>query len=284
MTGEEAYHADCFRCTQCNIKIEDLVFTQTSKGIFCTSCHEMRKQMRQKRKEERLLQQQLLQQQQQLVNDAHSIPRNNNTPSHQKSTLNRGGSLDSHLRPAKERRGGVFDGDPRIDHINHSNASTPIPQHHVSTTKTTILSQQELSELNQMLSISSDTDDATPENIPSPPRTRGSTSPSSEVTFQSINSNDDIEAVELPASDGNPTQALRITQLEKELQSTRSQLKEVDTKFSKIKAISRKALDEIHIVKENYDSEVAARQAAESHAARLKAETNTSALWLYVME
>lgn len=98
-----------------------------------------------------------------------------------------------------------------------------------------LLGQQELSELNQMLSISSDTDDATPENIPSPPRTRGSTSPSSEVTFQSINSNDDIEAVELPASDGNPTQALRITQLEKELQSTRSQLKEVDTKFSKIK-------------------------------------------------
>lgn len=40
--------------------------------------------MRQKRKEERLLQQQLLQQQQQqLVSDAHSIPRNNNTPSHQ---------------------------------------------------------------------------------------------------------------------------------------------------------------------------------------------------------
>lgn len=31
-------------------------------------------------------------------------------------------------------------------------------------------------------------------------------------------------------------------------------------------------MDEIHIVKENYDSEVAARQAAESHAARLKAE------------
>lgn len=31
--GEEAYHADCFRCTQCNIKIEDLVFTQTSKVI-----------------------------------------------------------------------------------------------------------------------------------------------------------------------------------------------------------------------------------------------------------
>lgn len=29
--GDEAYHAECFRCAQCNIKIEDLVFTQTSK-------------------------------------------------------------------------------------------------------------------------------------------------------------------------------------------------------------------------------------------------------------
>ncbi|GAA5806506.1 hypothetical protein HPULCUR_012041 [Helicostylum pulchrum] len=32
MTGDEAYHADCFRCVQCSKKIDDLVFTQTSKG------------------------------------------------------------------------------------------------------------------------------------------------------------------------------------------------------------------------------------------------------------
>lgn len=29
--GDEAYHADCFRCVQCTKKIDDLVFTQTSK-------------------------------------------------------------------------------------------------------------------------------------------------------------------------------------------------------------------------------------------------------------
>ncbi|KAL0074039.1 hypothetical protein F4703DRAFT_1745469 [Phycomyces blakesleeanus] len=33
MTGEEAYHAECFRCVQCHVKIEDLIFTQTSKAI-----------------------------------------------------------------------------------------------------------------------------------------------------------------------------------------------------------------------------------------------------------
>ncbi|KAI7871977.1 uncharacterized protein EV154DRAFT_110431 [Mucor mucedo] len=31
MTGDEAYHADCFQCVSCKKKIDDLVFTQTSK-------------------------------------------------------------------------------------------------------------------------------------------------------------------------------------------------------------------------------------------------------------
>ncbi|GAA5807173.1 hypothetical protein MFLAVUS_000527 [Mucor flavus] len=53
MTGDEAYHADCFRCVQCSKKIDDLVFTQTSKGIYCTKCHETRKQQRLKRRDER---------------------------------------------------------------------------------------------------------------------------------------------------------------------------------------------------------------------------------------
>ncbi|KAG2195184.1 hypothetical protein INT47_006466, partial [Mucor saturninus] len=53
MTGDEAYHADCFRCVQCSKKIDDLVFTQTSKGIYCTKCHETRKLLRLKRRDER---------------------------------------------------------------------------------------------------------------------------------------------------------------------------------------------------------------------------------------
>ncbi|KAI9272969.1 hypothetical protein BDA99DRAFT_280390 [Phascolomyces articulosus] len=53
MTGDEAYHANCFRCVLCKKKIDDLVFTQTSKGIYCTSCHEQRKAERQRRREDR---------------------------------------------------------------------------------------------------------------------------------------------------------------------------------------------------------------------------------------
>ena len=72
------------------------------------------------------------------------------------------------------------------------------------------------------------------ENIPSPPRTRGSSSPLSDATFQSLN---DIDAVELPVSIDPPSNddPHRIIQLERELRSTKSQLKEVDTKFNKIK-------------------------------------------------
>ncbi|KAI8098176.1 uncharacterized protein B0P05DRAFT_520801 [Gilbertella persicaria] len=53
MTGDQAYHADCFKCVSCKNKIEDLVFTQTSKGIHCTPCHEKRRAEKQKRREER---------------------------------------------------------------------------------------------------------------------------------------------------------------------------------------------------------------------------------------
>lgn len=53
MTGEEAYHSDCFCCVSCKKKIEELVFTQTSKGIHCTPCHEKRKAEKRKRQEKR---------------------------------------------------------------------------------------------------------------------------------------------------------------------------------------------------------------------------------------
>ncbi|ORE11954.1 hypothetical protein BCV72DRAFT_51548 [Rhizopus microsporus var. microsporus] len=46
MTGDKAYHSDCFKCVSCKNKIEDLIFTQTKKGIYCTTCYEARKQSR----------------------------------------------------------------------------------------------------------------------------------------------------------------------------------------------------------------------------------------------
>ncbi|KAM0756048.1 RhoGAP-domain-containing protein [Meredithblackwellia eburnea MCA 4105] len=39
VTGDESYHADCFRCRSCANKIEELIFAKTSQGIWCMSCH-----------------------------------------------------------------------------------------------------------------------------------------------------------------------------------------------------------------------------------------------------
>ena len=34
VTGDESYHADCFRCKSCSTRIEELVFAKTSQGIY----------------------------------------------------------------------------------------------------------------------------------------------------------------------------------------------------------------------------------------------------------
>ncbi|KAF9184750.1 hypothetical protein BGZ51_003153 [Haplosporangium sp. Z 767] len=51
MTGDEAYHAECFRCVHCESKIDDLVFAKTSQGIFCMKCHQERKEAKRQREE-----------------------------------------------------------------------------------------------------------------------------------------------------------------------------------------------------------------------------------------
>lgn len=91
--GEEAYHANCFKCILCQNPISDLVFTQTSKvktaresnihmlerkrnletdvdplfpkGIYCTPCYERHRSERQRRKEEKERAKRKQQQQQQ---------------------------------------------------------------------------------------------------------------------------------------------------------------------------------------------------------------------------
>ncbi|ORY97293.1 hypothetical protein BCR43DRAFT_489534 [Syncephalastrum racemosum] len=278
MTGDEAYHADCFRCTQCDIKIEDLVFTQTSKGIFCTSCHEMRKQMRQKRKEDRLLYQQ------QNSNIRHLDP---HPPSHPlvEETLaadkppHRGSSLDSHLKH-HQHIDDICTSNLRPSNLSREpSASSVVEAYHDRSglnPNNISLSTEELAELNHMLNSSSmDTTlfgDGSTETIPSPPRTRGSASPSSDTTFRSFNSmDDDVVNVELPSAQCEPP-SKRQASLEKELDSAKTRLREVETKFNKIKSISRKALDEFHVVKQGYAAEVTARQESEALVLKLRSE------------
>ncbi|KAI8329774.1 hypothetical protein EDC96DRAFT_529135 [Choanephora cucurbitarum] len=48
--GDKAYHAHCFQCISCKQTIQDLVFTQTTKGIYCTPCYHLKKQQKKKKK------------------------------------------------------------------------------------------------------------------------------------------------------------------------------------------------------------------------------------------
>lgn len=101
---------------------------------------------------------------------------------------------------------------------------------------------EELAELNHMLNSGAmDTTqfgDGSTETIPSPPRTRGSASPSSDTTFRSFNSlDDDVDKVELPSAQCEAP-SKRQASLEKELDSAKTRLREVETKFNKIKVRS----------------------------------------------
>ncbi|KAF9227151.1 RhoGAP-domain-containing protein [Gyrodon lividus] len=42
MTGDDSYHAHCFKCKVCRNRIDELVFAKTSHGIYCMTCHNER--------------------------------------------------------------------------------------------------------------------------------------------------------------------------------------------------------------------------------------------------
>lgn len=42
MTGDDSYHAHCFKCKVCKNRIDELVFAKTSQGIYCMDCHNAR--------------------------------------------------------------------------------------------------------------------------------------------------------------------------------------------------------------------------------------------------
>ncbi len=42
MTGDDSYHAHCFKCRSCHNRIDELMFAKTSHGIYCMKCHHQR--------------------------------------------------------------------------------------------------------------------------------------------------------------------------------------------------------------------------------------------------
>lgn len=255
MTGEEAYHAECFRCVQCHTKIDDLVFTQTSKGIFCTQCHEARKQLRQKRKEEKLRQQQLLQQQQHQGLDHAGL--DDYKKNRHNSILSSGLDINTSLYSRR-----IFPSDtwnpPTMSRQLSANSilndyvdSSPNPPTSSSNAQTTSqqptlseLSSQELIELNKMLNAAIEGD-----HIPSPPpETYGA------HTLLKSKSNEDFY------------------NLQQELEQTKAKLYQVENKFGQLKDISRRALDEYKIIKDRVNAVTVARQETETKVLKLENE------------
>ncbi|CAO3591174.1 unnamed protein product [Absidia cylindrospora] len=262
MAGDRAYHADCFRCIQCHTKIDDLIFTQTNKGIFCTHCHESRKQLRQRRKEDK-------QRQQQRSNEVLSSER----------FPNRGSDQSSSSDDYKKNRSNIVYSDLDINTSMNIRQPPPIVSRQISTNSilneyvdpapiplvpsSTIneeiyqqkqataseLSMQELIELNNMLNVAIQSG-MTDENIPSPPL-------------------ETYDLLDLPTSSNTKSDTQN---LHRELERTKAKLFNVETKFDQIKDISRKALDEYSKMKEHFDGEIAARQSAEEKVTKLQNE------------
>ncbi|CAO3643001.1 unnamed protein product [Cunninghamella blakesleeana] len=266
MTGDEAYHAECFRCVQCNTKIEDLVFSQTSKGIFCTKCHETRKQLRQKRKEEKLRNQQKLQEMEKsgrlkmpttdkLINEIQHKNRSNNninpelhklkidtiTPSQQTITIEK-----SETTPPLQRQ--LSNNTILNDYVDYISSYQLQPESPSSPPKPKMIapSTEELIELNNMLNAAIE----------------------SGLTDDNLHFNVNHYRTDTTFDDKSSS----IIDLKKELEWTKSKLLNTENKLDQIKSISRKALDEFSKVKERYSAESTARQEAEIAVNKLQSE------------
>jgi hypothetical protein len=53
IAGKEMYHEECFRCQECGATISGTVYANTSKGVYCVTCHNERMTRSRKHHEER---------------------------------------------------------------------------------------------------------------------------------------------------------------------------------------------------------------------------------------
>ena len=56
MTGDDSYHAHCFKCKVCKNRIDELVFAKTSRGIYCMNCHNERVEKSKRHRDQRAAQ------------------------------------------------------------------------------------------------------------------------------------------------------------------------------------------------------------------------------------
>jgi archaellum component FlaC len=119
------------------------------------------------------------------------------------------------------------------------------------------LESKRLSELNTLLETTVPAHDGSP---------RLTSAPTS--SYQSL----DEEAFENLANDAGKHDEAYVENLKKQLHTVMNRLKEVENNFSKIKSVSRNALSEFNLAKEEFANEVSARLSAEESSRKAIAQ------------
>ncbi|KAI8883425.1 RhoGAP-domain-containing protein [Backusella circina FSU 941] len=223
MTGDKAYHTECFKCSSCKNKIDDLIFTQTTKGIFCTKCYELRKEEKMRRRN------------------------NNNNKSDTKQlhlptpTRSRNNSIDKDNNSTKNKQSSDFS--VSLDFFNTDSSELA----NLSDSLGANLS------LNFGLSAIDNVEDINP--------TQTRINRASEILQSSLRTSllknlaFDKDTIE---KDVNGTDKLK-----QELEETRSRLKEVETNYNLLQDASQQALDEFTKVKDDFAKEAIIKQKQE---------------------
>ncbi|KAI8085995.1 uncharacterized protein BX664DRAFT_281536 [Halteromyces radiatus] len=273
MTGDEVYHADCFRCTSCHNTIADLVFTQTSKGIYCTPCYDKRRAEKHRRREKR--------QQQRLQNE--------NTNPIQEPIRTRGSSLDT-IKPRASQSEKITSS-KRISRLDFS--SSDYPALNLSFFENDSVDLLNLtSSLGANLLLDSKFNPSPPGSpfIPPNGNTLITPNPSNSVpadtlsdpwpsSSSSINRASDmlrssLSFLDFPApperSNSLDDSKKSHQQLEDELKQAKRKLFDMEKNFNMIKDASQRALDEFSNAKEEFGKEMILRQQHETTIEQLR--------------
>ncbi|KAI8333528.1 hypothetical protein BC941DRAFT_433707 [Chlamydoabsidia padenii] len=277
MTGEEVYHADCFRCTSCREKIADLVFTQTSKGIYCTPCYDRRRAEKHRRREKRQQKQQ-------------TTPPPESNKVLQEPIRTRGSSLDtahSSIQPRASQSEKVtcnkrtsrmdmtLSGFPALNLSFFENDSIDL-LNLTSSLGANLLLDNNNQSASQPGSPFYDSDKITTPSLSDPSYSATSSSTLNDDTLSdpwpsssSINRASDmlrssLNFMDFPAPPER-SNSLDDTkkpqhQLEEELASYKKKLGNMEKSFNKIKDASQRALDEFSKAKEEFSKEMILRQ------------------------
>ncbi|CAO3647494.1 unnamed protein product [Cunninghamella blakesleeana] len=268
VTGNDTYHVECFRCILCKKNIDDLIYTQTSKGIYCTTCY--KKCKNHNGFTDRPL-------------PAIPSPIENVTQTQQLRYSIKNSNFNHQLTSSSSSS--------TSSSISSSSSSSPIP----SPTTSSSIQMMKFSNVLGSSSISSSINmDRKSKLSNSNDSTDLSSTLSTSLSFNYKNSNitnskfncasnllqfslDNLPSTNKTTTTNNIdiTNINDIDELKRLLKQTTDKLKTTETSFTKLKSASEKALDEFTKAKEEFAKEIASKQQQEYTIIQLKQELSS---------